>query len=297
MEAVGGNWIKNRETQLKDITKKGKILTFQELSTHTGFAKIGKWRYGQLCHFVRSLPGPIRDEKDYRPIEKLFLRETQGRNISMLYKILASGEEREIPPFIKKWEKELGTVCSTSSLGNILGATHGSAVDLKMIETNYKYLARWYATPDKLSKFQLDKSPNCWRSYSVVGTMAHLWWDCPIIKKYWQELIQLIEKIMGIAIPVDSWVCLFHGSEELNRRYKLSITPVLLNSAKSLIPKKWQEAMGPSIREWIARVNETYILEKTEDADPSSGEGVDSGAKWAKWEAFKKIQEICRNMS
>lgn len=71
-EAVGGNWIKNRESQLKDITKKGKIITFQELSELTGLMKVHVWRYGQLSHFVKSLPGSIRDEKNYRPLEKLF---------------------------------------------------------------------------------------------------------------------------------------------------------------------------------------------------------------------------------
>lgn len=110
-------------------------------------------------------------------------------------------------------------------------------------------------TPVKVSKFLPDKSPNCWRGCLTPGTMAHLWWECPKIKIFWQEVIRLIEVITGNAIPLNPWVCLFHGSEGAKSWYKTLLIPVLLNSAKSVIPKKWQEADAPRTRDWISRVN------------------------------------------
>lgn len=61
------------------------------------------------------------------------------------------------------------------------------SVDIKRTEINFKCLARWYATPDKISKFQPDKSEKCWRGCTNTGTMAHIWWECPIIKVYWKK--------------------------------------------------------------------------------------------------------------
>lgn len=78
MEEVGGNWITNNETQLKDIMKKGIISTFQHLDTQRNFMRINDWRYVQLSHFVESLPGRVREEKDFRPIEKIFCNDKSG---------------------------------------------------------------------------------------------------------------------------------------------------------------------------------------------------------------------------
>lgn len=137
---------------------------------------------------------------------------------------------------------------------------HSSAVDIKMIETNFKCLARWYVTPDKISTFQTDKSAECWKGCKVLGTLAHLWWECPIIKKFWKEVLQLIKEITNKNIPEDPWTCVFHGTDGLTRAYKNSIVPILLNVAKSLIPKKWQEVESPKIWDWIFRVNEICNL-------------------------------------
>lgn len=148
----------------------------------------------------------MREEVDYRLIEKLFCRVIAKRNISAVYKILLNNGGGVVPPFIKKWEEKLGAICEKRLVGSILGATHGTAIDTKTTEINYKCLARWYMTPTKLSKFNLDRLPNCWRGCMAPGTMAHLWWECPKIKIFWREVIKLIKVIMGKVIQLDPWV-------------------------------------------------------------------------------------------
>lgn len=93
-------------------------------------------------------------------------------------------EELGVLPYIKKWEEELGSQYNNHTLENILNLTHCSTVDTKTSETNYKCLARWYVTPDKVSKFQPEKLAECWRGYRVPGTMVHIWWECSIIKEF-----------------------------------------------------------------------------------------------------------------
>lgn len=67
---------------------------------------------------------------------------------------------------------------------------------------------------------------------------------------------------------------------------------MLLNSAKSVIAKKWQEVDWPGIREWISRVNEIYTIEKSEAIDPPDRDQVKRGGRWAKWEAFKRSESF-----
>lgn len=263
--SVGGNRIKKENAQLKDIIKSGKISTYQELRLDRELMTIDEWRYIQLKHFVEKLPQPIRFEEDYRPMERLCMREKFKNTISRIYKILSAGDELDVPSYIKKWENALGSQCNKHTLEKILKLTHNSALDTKTAETNCKCIARWYATPNKISKFQLEMSSDCWRGCKALGTMVHIWWDCPIIKKIWKEVLQLIKEITNIEISEDLWTCLFHGIDGSVRQYKTSIFPTLLNVAKSLIPKKSQEAEKPKIRDWIFCVNALYNLESLDD--------------------------------
>lgn len=165
--------------------------------------------------------------------------------------------------------------------------THNSAADTRSAEMNYKCLARWYATSEKLSKYQPGKSVNCWRGCKVVGTMAHLWWDCPIIKQYWKEVLQLIKEFTNDEIPEDPWICLLHGVKGSVKQYRASVIPTLINVAKSLIPKKRQEPESPKIRDWIIGVNDIYNLESC-DSDREEVARSKQKDKWETWKLFKK---------
>lgn len=68
----------------------------------------------------------------------------------------------EVTTTINKWERELGTHIDKATISKILKRTHSSAVDTKTAEMHYKCLTRWYATPDKISKYQVGKSAECW---------------------------------------------------------------------------------------------------------------------------------------
>lgn len=70
---------------------------------------INEWPYFQMRHFVEKLPQPIRSGEDLRPLEQLCTMVKSINNISRIYKILLATEEMEVPPYIKKWEKELGS--------------------------------------------------------------------------------------------------------------------------------------------------------------------------------------------
>lgn len=147
-------------------------------------------------------------------------------------------DKLEVPPFLTKWGIELGSLEYKHKIAKILNLTHSSAIDIRKVEMNYKCLTRWYATSDKLSKYHLEKSHECWRGCKVTGTMAHLWWNCTKMNKYWKEILQLILEITGKAVVEDQWTVLFHGTEGFVKQDRESIIPHLLNAAKSLIPKK-----------------------------------------------------------
>lgn len=176
---IGGTWIKNEKAQLRDIIKEGKIVAFHELKHNREAWVLDRWRYLQLSHFVNRLPQPIRSGEELSELEKLCLAKSTKGIISKIYKMGLTVGCKEVPPYITKWERELGSQIDNNRLRKILELTHGSSIDTNVAEMNYKILTGWYVTPDKACKYQRDKTPECWRGCKDVGNMAHLWWDCP----------------------------------------------------------------------------------------------------------------------
>lgn len=80
-------------------------------------------------------------------------------------------------------------------------------MDIRSIETNY--LTRWYTTPDKTHTYQVGGFPLCWGGCNIQGTMTHIWWECPKIHEYWEEVQQYIVKMIKEK-DIDDPSCLFH---------------------------------------------------------------------------------------
>lgn len=78
-----------------------------------------------------------------------------------------------------------------------------------------------------------------------MGTLAHIWWQCPLIQPYWREVLHLIKKISKVEIGQDPWQHLFHAVGDS----RAAITPFLLNTAKALILKQWKSKKENCLRE------------------------------------------------
>lgn len=205
----------------------------------------------KLRHFLTTLP---------QPIERLRNSQMKPKHcIFQIYKILTVMAEPKIPPYMEKWEKELGTQLNEQQLGKVLRMVHSSAVDINTIEINYKCLERWYITPVKAQKYQPEKSYLCWRGCNLKGTMAHLLWECPKIREYRRKALQQIWEITGIDIPDGPWFCLFHSSKSTIKRYKSTVIPHLMNNVKGSIPNRWQELESPTKKDWVKRVEYIFI--------------------------------------
>lgn len=284
---VGGNWLKEDSIQLKNFINKGQIRTFSELSKESDLWVMNGWRYLQLSHFIERLPKPLRSMKELRPFEQLCMKEQTGGVITQIYKILGTEQELEVPPYIIRWEQELGSQCNKTVIDKILRLAHYLAVDIRRTESHYKCLARWYATPDRVSKMDKTKSNTCWRGCSTPGTMAHIWWECPTIKIFWKKILGLIKDITGKEIAEDPWVFLFHGTSELVKSYKSSLVPIMLDVAKRQIASNWLITSSPCTRDWLLSLNEVYSVEGM-DKGGAEPEEEDHLGKWAVWIKFKR---------
>lgn len=98
----------------------------------------------------------------------------------------------DIPPYIRKWEKELESKLTDPEVRLILRRVNATSVNCKILELNYKCMARMYMTPDRVHRCQKETSQFCWRGCKEMGSMAHIWWHCPEIRKFWGEVREII---------------------------------------------------------------------------------------------------------
>lgn len=91
--------------------------------------------------------------------------------------------------------------------------------------------------------------------------MLHIFWDCPEIKPYWQEVARTIGHLTGVVFEGDPGACLLHLSRRPIKKYKASLTIQLLNAAKACIPLCWRSESPPTKTQWYAKVNKIRNME------------------------------------
>ncbi|CAI9553724.1 unnamed protein product [Staurois parvus] len=155
-------------------------------------------------------------------------------------------------------------------------------VSMREVEINYKCLTRWHITPSIEHKMSGENSKMCWRGCGEMGTVFHIWWECPKIQAFWKTIVKLIKIITGNDIGLDPTICLLHNVETSVNKYKESGVWYYLNAAKGLIPKFWQKTEVPKEEDWVNRVNQIGRMEKLYHMQEDRMRVY--YMKWEKWE-------------
>lgn len=95
-----------------------------------------------------------------------------------------------------KWEEELQQSFSRSDW---LAASRSTTKLLRYInhkEISCKIHLRWYMTPARFHHIKPDASKFCWRLCGEFGTQLHMWWKCPRIAVFWQEVAKLLSEVL-----------------------------------------------------------------------------------------------------
>ena len=150
----------------------------------------------------------------------------------------------------------------------------------------WKNLVRFFITP--VQKRHQGGGTACWR---LCGTddagHFHVFWDCWVIKGYWEEIHKHLENAFDVKI---SFKCesLYLGGilmENLSRKNK-KLLSVLLAASKKGVTRKWLSVESPTIDEWIDIVHEIYVMEKLSFSRRVQKEKFYQ--MWTKWTEYVK---------
>lgn len=150
---------------------------------------------------------------------------------------------------MKKWRTAREVALHSSSC-----ATH--------YESYLKLLHRWYNTPYKLARmFPGTATERCWRECGGVGTLLHVFWECPLVRPFWAELQTFLREVCSFQICLTPQLTLLRlDTEDIPISCK-SLCSHTFNLANSLIGRYWKSKSIPTISETITMLNRNYNME------------------------------------
>uniref|UniRef100_A0A8C5QKS0 Reverse transcriptase domain-containing protein n=1 Tax=Leptobrachium leishanense TaxID=445787 RepID=A0A8C5QKS0_9ANUR len=224
-----------------------------------------QYNYLQLQHFINTqiLKTGVTIPTTLTTFETICTSDPPPPHLlSYIYSLLLSARFKALPSYTIKWSSELPRPLTPEEWSTAFQVTFHSSRALTVQETNYKLLSRWYLTPTRLHAIYPDVSPDCWRCQGHRGTFLHIWWDCPIIRSFWEVVWTYIKEVTDLDLPFHPMVALLHVIPLSVDKYVKSVAVHLLNAARALIPRYWKQTSPPTIFDWIDRVEYVRELEE-----------------------------------
>lgn len=193
-------------------------------------------------------------------------------------------------PTNQKWERELQIDLSSEDWDNIYEHTHKGSINISAQENNFKLYSRWYRTPERIHIFNLHIPPLCWRCNFEVGTLLHIWWECSLIKPFWEQVHSLISRITMYTLDLSAAQFLLHHTTLPQSIYRKSLALHLINTAKQCVPLFWRKINPPKISDWLKRIDK--IAEMEDLIHQANDNPIKFSKTWACWLHFRESSEF-----
>lgn len=118
--------------------------------------------------------------------------------ISSLYKIIRIEQDENTFDVKNKWELELNTMINDSDWEHSWVEWYTCLNSPNWKEFSWKLRMRHFRTPIITGSFDKNISALCWRNCGHLGDFAHIFWECPKIKEYWEEVNKEIKKMLNV---------------------------------------------------------------------------------------------------
>lgn len=172
-------------------------------------------------------------------------------------------KEPETDRFRERWSESLDMTLTDNQWERACILAHKCSLSTRMQKTAYKVLTHWYATPDKIHKWFPQVPDTCWRCKKEIGTLIHIWWQCDRITSFWNNVKEIVYRIMETKLTLNAACCLLHISNFTYKKYKNFLSRHLLNAAKSLIPLFWKSTNTHTLKDWLHKISCICEMEDT----------------------------------
>ncbi len=128
---------------------------------------------------------------------------------------------------------------------------------------HFKLIHKAYATPYVLHRMKRLPTPLCTLcNTNTVGTYMHIFFDCPLISKFWDKVFLMVSELCDRFISKHPNISLLNDDSDLNLNvYQRRILHTALTAAKKVIFKIWYEPTFPADKMWLIELKNIALLE------------------------------------
>lgn len=190
---------------MKDCFLKGSFKTLAALKSGEGFPDLSWWQYFQLHDYATKNPRKLSFIRKLTELERVCAGRSSVANATSvtytwLQDVMTTADDR----FRQKWSSDLHTDFSDKQWKAACVLAHQGSISTKAQETSYKLLTQWYATPVKLKKWYPHTSDCCWRCKAEMGSLIHIWWECPVLSEFWNRVREAVKLITDTTMVLDA---------------------------------------------------------------------------------------------
>lgn len=141
-------------------------------------------------------------------------------------------------------------------------------------------MTRWYHTPAKLDHMYPSVNPHCFRGCNVVGSMAHIWWECPRIRPFWKTMFNLIQNVTDVQVPRTPDVALLNATIPRAHKPNHKLIHFILLGAKLTIANAWKQ---PRVSFMAAKRKISWIMSQEKLTSVLLDSKVQFKTTWEPW--------------
>ena len=260
-------WFSGGIRTLQDMYDRNGLLSFQRLRESYSLPGFSWFLYLQLRSAIRAHGVPWDTPLPSHPLSTWVEPKTSYAGlVSNIYNHLATQNSRTLG-VTEVWARDLEGQGIELDWDNIWCNIFISSKNPSHQLIHYKFVHKFYLTPYRRFKMKLIDSPNCSKcSQNTVGTYLHVFWECPPVSDFWDNVTKNLEKALKFPIPKLPSMLLLNDDSVLKDDTWLAHRKIIfagLTAAKKTIIHSWFLTEPPSIKEWINHFRDIALIEKS----------------------------------
>lgn len=189
-------WTNKGLLRIADICDHRGILTRRALEDKHQLLISEFFRCSQIVHFLSTI-SKNSDMATMTPMQYFCTQYKIRGHISEIYTVLTNCTEKF--EYMKRWEADLQESIELDEWHKKGQGATKSIINISLI-ANFKVLMRWYMVPARLATFLPEASPRCFCGCGQLGTMYHIWWQCPKVRRYWIRVYNFIYTLTQVNL-------------------------------------------------------------------------------------------------
>ena len=264
MDPVFKIWKNKGIISIKDLYTDNIFSSFAELSSKFNLPGSHLFRFFQTRDFVKKNFPHFPNRPPETLMEALLtVNPKQRKCISVLYNLLRPITLEPLNLTRAAWESDLSIALTDKQWSSALSLVHTSSICARHGLLQCKILHRIHYTNAKLARIYPAVNDACNRCNQSPATHCHMFWSCPKLTTFWQNIFNTISGAYGQTVLPNPISAIFGSPSDIDLpavvKRVLSFSTLL---ARRLILLDWKLPCPPSYNRWIRDVLYNLKLEK-----------------------------------